>query len=108
MISRYTISDTKAERNYLMREVYPTIRTLCQKHGVEFRYFKDSFIRGRGAWPYAGLSLPRVKESLIVIQKMQILHTSADIMYVCIHKNVLTMLQQKLHLSVKSKTITKF
>ena len=32
-----TFTDAKRERNYLMREVYPGIRELCQKHGVEFR-----------------------------------------------------------------------
>ena len=51
-----------------------------------------------GAWPYAGLNLLKVKESLIVIQMVQTLHASANILHVCIHKNVLTMLQQKLNL----------
>ena len=32
-----TFSDAKRERNYLMREVFPSIRELCQNHGVEFR-----------------------------------------------------------------------
>ena len=37
------------------------------------------------------LSLLKVKESLIVIQMVQMLHTSANILHVCIHKNVSTM-----------------
>ena len=54
-----------------------------------------------GAWQHAGLSLLKVNESLIVIQMGQKLHTSANILHVCIHKNVLTMFQQILHLLVK-------
>ena len=42
----------------------------------------------------------KYKESLIVIQMVQTLHASANILHVCIHKNVLTMLQQKLNLLV--------
>ena len=38
------------------------------------------------------------KESLIAI--VQTLHTSANILHVCIHKNVLTMFEQKIHLLV--------
>ena len=34
---------------------------------------------------------------------VQTLHTFASIMHVCIHKNVFTMLQQKLHLLVNSE-----
>ena len=44
----------------------------------------------------------KFKESLIVIWMVQTLHTSANIMHVCMHKNVLTMFQQKLHLLVNS------
>ena len=40
--------------------------------------------QGSGTWPYAGLSLLKVKESLIVIQMVQTLHTSEDI-YSCLH-----------------------
>ena len=36
------------------------------------------------------------KESLIVNQMVQTLHTSANILHVCIHKNVLTILEHKL------------
>ena len=43
------------------------------------------------------------KESLIVIQVMLTLHTSANILNVCIHNNVLTMFQHKLHLLVNSE-----
>ena len=32
-----TFTDAKTERNYVMREVFPSIRQLCQNHGVEFR-----------------------------------------------------------------------
>ena len=45
----------------------------------------------------------KLKESLIVIQMVQSLHTSANILHVCIHKNVITMLQQKLHFLVNSE-----
>ena len=38
-----------------------------------------------------------------MIQMVQTLHTSANILYVCIHKNVLTILQQKLHLFVNGE-----
>ena len=38
---------------------------------------------------------------------VQTLHTPANILHVCIHKNVLTMLQQKLYLLVKCE-YTKF
>ena len=31
-----TFSDTKAERNYLMREVYPRIRQFCSSIGIDF------------------------------------------------------------------------
>ena len=34
---------------------------------------------------------------------VQTLHTCANILHVCIHKNVLTMFQQKLHLLVNSE-----
>ena len=43
------------------------------------------------------------KESLIVNQMVQTLHTSANILHVCIHKNVFKMFQQKLHLLVNSE-----
>ena len=56
-----------------------------------------------GVWLYAGLSLLKVKESLIVIQMVQTLLMSTNILHVCILKNVLTMFQQKLHLSVNSE-----
>ena len=38
---------------------------------------------------------------------LQTLHKSANILHVCIHKNVLIMFQQKLHLLVNSE-YTKF
>ena len=47
------------------------------------------------------------KESLIVIQMVQALDTFVNILHVCIHKNVLIMFQQRLHLLVKSEK-TKF
>ena len=59
--------------------------------------------QGSESWPYAGLSLLKAKESLIVIQMVQTVRRSANIIHVCIHKHVLTMFQQKLHLLVKSK-----
>ncbi len=31
-----TFTDTKAERNYLMREIYPRIRQFCLRRGLEF------------------------------------------------------------------------
>ena len=45
----------------------------------------------------------KFKESLIVIQMVQTLHTSANILHVCIHKNELTMFQEKLHLLFNSE-----
>ena len=45
----------------------------------------------------------KLKEGLIVIQMVQILHTSGNILLDCTHKNMLTMLQQKLYLLVNSK-----
>ena len=42
-------------------------------------------------------------ESLIIIPMVQTLHTPANILHVCIHKNVLTMFQQRLHLLVKNE-----
>ena len=45
----------------------------------------------------------KFKKTLIVIQMVQTLHTSANILHIFIHKNVLTMLQQKLHLLVNSE-----
>ena len=55
--------------------------------------------QGSGAWPYGDLSLLKVKESLIVNQRLQErkcvyadMHTSANILHVCMHKNVLTIL----------------
>ena len=48
-------------------------------------------VQGSGAWPYAGLSLLKVKENLIVIQMVHTLHTCANILHIYIHKNVLTM-----------------
>ena len=32
-----TYTDAEPERNYLMREVYPSIRQLCLDNGVDFR-----------------------------------------------------------------------
>ena len=32
-----TFTDTKPERNYLMRETYPSIRAYCEQRGVRFR-----------------------------------------------------------------------
>ena len=65
-------------------------------------------VQGSGAWPYAGLSLLKIKKSLIVIQIVQTLHTSANILHVCIHKNVLTMFQQKLQLLVNSESSERY
>ena len=31
-----TFTDTKAERNYLMREIYPRIREYCHSRGIDF------------------------------------------------------------------------
>ena len=31
-----TFTDTKAERNYLMREIYPRIRQFCDERGIDF------------------------------------------------------------------------
>ena len=31
-----TFTDTQAERNYMMREIYPEIREFCQEHGIDF------------------------------------------------------------------------
>ena len=53
----------------------------------------DPVNQGWGAWPYAGLSLLKVKKSLIVIQMVQTLHKSANILHIYVHKNVLTMFQ---------------
>ncbi len=33
-----TFTDTKTERNYLLREIFPQVRDYCQLRGVEFRY----------------------------------------------------------------------
>ncbi len=33
-----TFTDTRSERNYLMREVFPKVKQHCQLKGVEFRY----------------------------------------------------------------------
>ena len=60
-------------------------------------------VQGWGVWPCTGLSLLKVKKSLIVIQIVQTLHTSEYILHVCIHKNMLTMFQQKLQLLVNSE-----
>ena len=57
--------------------------------------------QGSEDWPYAGLSLLKTKESIIVIQMVQTVHRSANIIHVC--KHVLTMFQQRLHLLVKSE-----
>ena len=57
---------------------------------------------GIGSLAIRRVSLLKVKESLTVIQMAQTLHTSAHSLHVCIHKNVLTMFQQKLPLSVGS------
>ncbi len=32
-----TFTDTKTERNYLLKEVFPQVREYCQARGVEFR-----------------------------------------------------------------------
>ena len=48
-------------------------------------------------------SLLNFKESFIVIQMVQTLRTPANILHVYIHKNVLIIFQQKLHLLVKSE-----
>ena len=56
--------------------------------------FQFYIYQGSGAWPYTGLRLPKVKESLILIQMVQTLYTSANILHVCIHKNMPTMFQQ--------------
>ena len=32
-----TFTDTKPERNYLMREIYPHIRAYCEQRGIRFR-----------------------------------------------------------------------
>ena len=58
--------------------------------------------RGQEPGPKASLGLLKIRQSLIVIAMAQTLHTSTNILHVCIHKNVLTMFQQKLHLLVKS------
>ena len=63
-----------------------------QQKFSETYYMKITQLQGSGAWPCAGLSLLKVKESLLVIQMVQTLHTPAKILYVCIHKNVLTIL----------------
>ena len=56
-----------------------------------------------GSQAVHSLSLLKVNESLMVIQMVQTLHTSANILHICIHKNVLTVFQQKLHLLVNSE-----
>ena len=33
-----TFTDTKAERNHLMKHVWPDISNFCQQHGLEFRF----------------------------------------------------------------------
>ena len=61
----------------------------------------EAHYRGLGAWPYAGLNLLKVEP-----QMMQTLHTSANILHVCIHKNMLKMFQQKLHFLIKMNKLT--
>ena len=39
--------------------------------------------QGSGTWPYAGLSLLKVKKCSIVIQMVQTLYRSANILHVC-------------------------
>ena len=39
----------------------------------------------------------------MIIQMVQALHASTNILHIYIHKNVLTMFQQKLHLLVNSE-----
>ena len=98
---------------YICGWIVPVTHQYClhslNNNEVQFLPFRDVKVRrrsydwwlqGSGAWPYAGLSLLKVKESLTVIQMAQTLHTSANSLHVCIHKNVLTMFQQKLPLSV--------
>ena len=48
----------------------------------------------------------KFKESLMLIPMVQTLHTSANILHVCIHKNVLKIFQHKLHLLVNSEWAT--
>ena len=52
--------------------------------------------QGSGAWPYTTLSLLKVKKSLIVIQLVQTLHTSANILHVRMYNTQLTFFQQRL------------
>ena len=68
---------------------------------MEYLFF--AHVQGLNAWSYVGLSLLKVKESLIVIRMVQTLYTSANILHVCIHKNVLKMFQQKLNVLVNSE-----
>ena len=72
-------------RNYMNEQSFSRTIVLCKRTTAKHE--------GSGAWPCAGLSLLKVKESLIGIQMVQTLHTSASILHVCIHKNVLTMFQ---------------
>ena len=65
-------------------------------------------VQWSGAWPYAGLKLLKIKKILIVIQMVQTLHTSTNILHVSIHKNVLTMFQQKLQLLVNSESSERY
>ena len=74
-----------------------------RQHTLHMPFSLMMVSQGSGAWPHAGLSLLKVKESLIVIQMVQMLHTSANILHICRHKDVLTMFQQRLHLLVKSE-----
>ena len=46
-----------------------------------------------------------LNKTLTVIRIVQTLHTSVNILHLCIHKNVRTMFQQKLDLSVNSEEI---
>ncbi len=32
-----TFTDTKAERNHLIRDVFPQVRRFCEQHGIHFR-----------------------------------------------------------------------
>ena len=57
-------------------------------------YFLEGVL---GDWK-SGVGSLKVKEYLIVIPTVQTLHTSANIMHICIQKNILTVFQQKLHL----------
>ena len=70
-------------RNYMNEQSFTRTIALCKRMTAKHQ--------GPGAWLCAGFSLLKVKESLMVIQMVQTLHTSENILHVCIHQNVLTM-----------------